>query len=151
MTGTAVTIEAQGLARLRERLESFTGTTLFPLRDAIGGEIENQTRRRIAEEKHRPDGTAWEDWSADYASTRHQGHSLLEGEGHLLDSITYQVDGDQIEIGTNLVYGAIHQFGGAQVGKKIPARPFLGISSDNEDDLLSIIDAWVDRQLGMGR
>lgn len=149
MTGAAVTIEARGLERLRERLNRFAGLHLGELRTQIGGEIENQTKRRIAEEKQSPDGTLWADWSSDYAATRGPGHSLLEAEGYLANSITFDVSGAQIEVGTSRVYGAIHQFGGAEVGRAIPARPFLGVSSDNEDDLLALIDAWVDAQLGM--
>lgn len=149
MTGSAVTIEARGLERLHERLNRFGGLHLAELRTMIGGEIENQTKRRIAEEKQSPDGTPWADWSSDYAATRGPGHSLLEAEGYLANSIAFDVSGAQIEVGTNRVYGAIHQFGGAEVGRAIPARPFLGVSNDNEDDLLALVDAWVDAQLGM--
>ena len=150
MSGTAINIEAHGLERLHERLNRFTGTNLSMLHDALGSEIEDQTRRRISDEKQSPEGSRdWDDWSEDYAPTRHQGQSLLQGEGDLLDSITYQISGNQIEVGTNLVYAAIHQFGGAEVGNNIFASPFLGISSDNEDDLLAIMDRWADQQLGM--
>jgi len=48
--------------------------------------------------------------------------------GRLMNSITYKAHSDKVEIGTNVVYGAIHQLGGkAGRGRKvdIPARPYL--------------------------
>ena len=69
------------------------------------------------------------------------------GEGDLESSIQFLVTGDQVEVGTNLIYGAIHQFGGEEVGIPIPARPYLGIGAENADDLLAILDDWAERQL----
>ena len=148
-TGLDIRIESEGLDRLNRRLGQIAaGLTDFrPLLESLGAEVESQTRRRISEEKASPEGAAWKPWTEAYAATRRGGHSLLEGEGELLDSIQFLPEGDRVEIGTNLIYGAIHQFGGAEVGINIPARPYLGISSANEDDLLAILDGWADRQL----
>ena len=148
-TGLEIRIESEGLERLNRRLAEMTaGLKDFgPLLEGLGAEVESQTRRRISEEKAAPDGKPWKAWSDAYGETRHGGHSLLEGEGDLLDSIQYVVDGDRVEIGTNLIYGAIHQFGGDEVGIAIPARPYLGVSQENEEDLLAVLDDWADRQL----
>lgn len=143
----SIQVDLGGIERLRERLERLAGLDMSGLLEAIGAEVESQTRRRIEEEKRGPDGTRWPAWSKGYAATRHKGHSLLIGEGNLLDSIQYVVSGDQVEVGTNLVYAAIHQFGGAEAGMNIPARPYLGLSDDNLDDLAAIVDDWADRQL----
>lgn len=52
-----------------------------------------------------------------------------------------------MEVGLNLVYGAIHQFGGEEAGRLgLPARPYLGLSA--EDDLDAIIDEWASQALG---
>ena len=42
-------------------------------------------------------------------------------------------------MGSNLVYAAIHQMGGKEVGQNIPARPYLGVSRDDEDDLRRLV------------
>lgn len=118
------------------------------LLDAVGAEVESQTRRRIASEKTGPDGKPWAAWSAAYAKTRHGGQSLLQSEGHLLDSITYVVaiDGSSVDVGSNMVYAAIQNFGGAKVGKPgLPARPFLGFSDDNRSDLRGVINKWLEQ------
>ena len=69
------------------------------------------------------------------------------GEGDLLDSIQFITRGAEVEVGTNLIYGAIHQFGGAEVGMKIPARPYLGLSPDNEANLLGVVEDFIERAL----
>ena len=148
-TGLEIRIESEAVGRLNRRIsELAAGLTDFrPLLEAIGAEVESQTRRRISEEKASPDGTPWQPWSEAYGETRHGGHSLLEGEGDLLDSIQYVVEGDRVEIGSNLIYAAIHQHGGDEVGIPIPARIYLGLSPENEEDLLAILDDWTERQL----
>lgn len=57
-----------------------------------------------------------------------------------------------VEIGTNVIYGAIHQFGGA-AGRKdrrvtIPARPFLGVSNEDSTELLAIENDHLQRAWG---
>lgn len=41
------------------------------------------------------------------------------------------------------MYGAIHQIGGEEAGRPgLPARPYLGLSAEDEADLDVIIDDW---------
>ena len=138
-------VDIKGLERLQQRIARIQDMDLTGLKDAIGAEVESQTRRRLDEEKGSSEGDPWEAWSARYAATRHGGNSLLVGQGDLLDSMQYLVDGNQIVIGTNLIYGATHQFGDGDRG--IPERPYLGLSDDNLTDLEDVVDDWVDGQL----
>ncbi|OEU65816.1 MAG: phage virion morphogenesis protein [Desulfovibrio sp. S3730MH75] len=120
------------------------------LLDTVGAVIESSTRRRIQIEKQTPEGKPWKPWSANYAKTRHSGHSLLSGHGDLLDTIFHDVDGDAAVIGSPLVYAAIHQFGGeAGRGLKvtIPARAYLGISKQDELDVGDAIIAQLEEAL----
>ena len=58
---------------------------------------------------------------------REKRHILIK-TGHLLDSINWKASRTGVAIGTNKIYGKIHNFGGkAGRGRKvnIPARPFL--------------------------
>ena len=42
----------------------------------------------------------------------------------------------------------IHQLGGEEVGRPgMPARPYLGLSAEDETDLDAIIDAWLEEQI----
>lgn len=81
------------------------------LLDSLGGIVESQTRRRIADEKTSPDGQPWVDWSAAYGATRSGNQSLLQGDGDLLDSLQYVVEKNQVRIGSPLAYADVPQEG----------------------------------------
>ena len=143
--------------------------------EQLGGLIENQTKARFSERKA-PDGTPWAPWSAAYAATRHGGHSLLVGDGHLRDSIAWQMDGSELHVGSNLVYAAIHQFGWGEeqgavqvaahestnlFGKSVapftvpahernpnmPARPYMGLSDANVAEAEEALAGWLGERL----
>ena len=150
MAGTAlgISLESDSIQQLQERLASLASLASDDtLLTALGTEIESQTRRRIADEKTTPAGADWPDWSEDYALSRHTGQSLLQSGGGLLDSIQYLVSGDILEVGSNLIYAALHQFGGEPVGIDVPAREWLGLSDDNLADLHEVLTRWTDGQL----
>ena len=145
MTGVAFELEAQGI----EAVEGYlTGLSLHGIEELafnIGALLESTTKRRIAEEKRAPDGAAWVPWSEAYDETREAHHSLLVGEGNLLDSIQNASTGTTVRVGSNLVYAAIHQAGGEPVGKNIPARPYLGLSSEDEAEITALVTGeWED-------
>lgn len=137
MSGVAAEIQLEGLpeveARLRRMASWDRGEAMF----AIGVLLENSAKERIDSEKTAPDGTAWAPWSARYDETRERRHSLLVGEGDLRDSIQAFASGAEVRVGSNLIYAATHQFGRDEVN--IPARPFLGISEDDRDDIRDVI------------
>lgn len=69
------------------------------------------------------------------AAARKRKGKTLQDHGHLRDSYTYQVGGASLQVGSNMVYAAIHHFGGmAGKGRKteILARPVLGMSDKRE-------------------
>ena len=73
-----------------------------------------------------------------------QGTPLVDTE-NLMSSITSYYDNNVAEVGTNEPYAAIHQFGGkAGRGRKvdIPARPFLVLTPQDEDDILEDVQAY---------
>lgn len=144
-------IEVAEVERLAERIGRLGAGDRHGLMQAIAFEGENQTRRRITEEKAGPDGTRWPSWSPNYAATRGGGHALLEGTGDLLDSVVSDATPDQAEWGSNLVYFAIHDQGGTPdmppAPAAVPQRQMLGLSADNETDIQRIVDDWLERQV----
>lgn len=148
MSGLALRTDFSDLDRLQTRLDRLAKADRSQLLEDLGAVLESSTRARIQSEKSGPDGEPWPDWSPAYAETRHGGHSLLSADGGLLNSIRSDVRGDEVEVGTNLVYGAVHQFGGAEVDMPIPARPYLGVSAQDESDMLAVADEWLDELLG---
>ncbi len=72
--------------------------------------------------------------------------AILKDTSRLMRSITSKARPEGAAVGTNLVYAAIHQLGGkAGRGKRveIPARPYLGVSSADEQDLLAMLQEFI--------
>jgi phage gpG-like protein len=112
---------------------------------------ENQTRRRIEEEKTAPDGTPW--------LPNAEGTSILLRTGmHLRDSVASNSSATEAEWGASWEHAHVHQYGativpkdaaaliftvgGKQVGAKkvtIPPRPFVGLSSENRQEMEELI------------
>lgn len=142
MSGAGIRTNLLADPRLAGRLERLAQLDTTPLLEAIGAEVESQTRRRIAVDKASPAGVPWPEWSTEYAKTRHSGQSLLQGDGHLLDSITYQVEGDSVLIGSPLIYAATHQFGDLERG--IEQRELLGLEGDDLDDVVGLVEDYLE-------
>ena len=140
MTGAVVEFDHQDFMRVQAALDRLIDAGQHPRRllEQLAGGVESQTRRRIGQTKTAPDGRRWAAWSAAYAATRGPGKSLLQSEGDLLDSIVSDVHDDTAEVGSNLVYAATQQFGDDDRG--IPARPYLGISRRDHDELERLIE-----------
>ncbi|MFO1351914.1 MAG: phage virion morphogenesis protein [Gammaproteobacteria bacterium] len=142
MAGSSITFSLQGAERLLARLNRL-GRVDRGMMEAVAAVGESQTRRRIQSEKRNPDGAPWPPWSRSYAATRGAQHSLLINEGHLLDSLTHDADSTEAVWGTNLIYAATHQFGDRD--RHVPPRPFLGLSAENEAEILAVIEDWIER------
>ncbi|WP_068087470.1 phage virion morphogenesis protein [Polycladidibacter stylochi] len=131
-------------------ISALTDLRTFELRDAIGALVVSQTQRRIDEEKTSPSGEPW--------AANREGSETLVKTGALRDTIDLRLEGDDIIVGTPMIYGAIHQFGGTIVPKEaqhlvfnaggrkifakqvtIPARPFLGLSADNTREIEELV------------
>lgn len=115
----------------------------------LGVELEGQTKERF-DEKVGPDGSPWKAWSPRYAERQRKynpGASILRGGGPgLYESISSRVSGGRLSIGSRLVYAGVHQEGWA--AKNIPARPYLGISRENQEDLVTVMTEFVRRTSG---
>lgn len=131
MTGVRITVNDRELLQVLRRLARIgrePGAFLRP----IGQQLINSTRERARREVS-PEFTPWPELEPAYAAQKRGGHMLRES-GNLLGTLTREVEGNTLRVGTNRIYGAIHQFGGqAGPGRKvsIPARPWLGLSRDD--------------------
>ena len=139
-----------------------------PAWKVIGQDLVTSTQERMRAETG-PDGTRWPDLKPDYAATK-RGAGMLVESGRLIGSLTRQTSGSQLLVGTNALYGAIHQFGGVirpksgaalrfRIGRRwvfarkvtMPARPFLGISAQDRDDMLDTMEHFMRRAMRGGQ
>jgi len=136
MSGVSVHID-DSAARQALRALSGQAKNLLPVFDEIGGAMTASTLQRF-ESGTAPNGSPW------LPSQRalRQGGKTLVDKGHLRDSLVHQASNSYVDIGTNLIYAGIHQFGG-KTGRagavEMPARPYLGLSDDDNRDILDIV------------
>lgn len=152
MSGAFVTSELEGLAPIVARLNALGSQRQLGEGLAnIGGIVQGQTQRRLSEDKSSPDGEAWAAWSPAYAEGRKKGKKLLDDSGALITSMAWDVTSDDLRVGSNLIYAALHQFGGtddmAPGAAAVPARPFLGVSPDDAVEIEDAMGAWIESVL----
>ena len=155
MTGVRMSLDlghepmAAALAELQAR-----GEDPSPAMDEIGAAMVTVTLLRF-ERGEDPDGNAW----LPSLRVQHQGGQTLVDRAILRDSITHVFDAQSVAWGTNVIYAAIHQFGGTIKAKDdgfltfvvpgvgfrrkkqvtIPARPYLGINADDQGEITDIL------------
>ena len=125
---------------------------LRPVLLSIGEELTESTKQRFRTQQE-PDGTPWKPNS--WRTVVWKGHSIqLTGKTHQLQgTINYQLIGTSVEIGSPMKYAKTQQFGEKEhhwhelmVKIDIPARPFLGLSHDDETRVLEDIRTYLGMQ-----
>ena len=124
---------------LKGIVESLTGGGRERLFGQWGEYLLTSTRDRAGREVD-PDGNAWAALSPRYARKKAKlrpGAKILRFDFHMLgDRLAYQVDDDGLRLGTSAVYGAMQQFGPKP-------RPWLGLSKEDDEELLAIAEDHV--------
>jgi phage virion morphogenesis protein len=135
---------------------------------AIGLELHDRTVKRM-ESGEDPNGIRWETYAPLnplYQSGK-TSPDILRESGDLFASIHSEVEGHAILVGTDLIYGAIHQFGGIirpknepqlsfEMGGElfhrgsvtIPARPYLGLGPGDEAAIVDRLDEFLAIAMG---
>lgn len=166
MAGVGIEVELQGFGALQAKLQQLALTDYEPVLDQIGATVAEQTLERFEQERD-PEGRPWRPLHADTvlrklggsrraykkrgglkkAARRKLGAMKIlqdsSWQGGLISTIHHQVRKDEVIIGTGKVYGATHQFGRGA----IPARPFLGLSTENEAEVEAVVEEWMKQQL----
>lgn len=112
---------------------------------SIGEAMINRTQQRFRD-KQAPDGTPWTENSP--VTRQRKGHGrVLEGASNeLAKQFSHSASSDGVEWGSLMIYAAMQQYGGSKAAfphlwGDIPARPFLGLSDDDEDEVLAILSS----------
>lgn len=124
-----------------------------PLLELIGNHLLNIVSESFQDEKSAT-GKAWKK-NAPRTIRKKGSKKILHDSGMLVTSIDYNVNKDEVIIGTNKKYAAIHQFGG-RAGRnravKIEARPFLPIENKKlvknvEEEIIDIIKDYINKTI----
>lgn len=123
----------------------------------IGSYLLSSTQERFIQEKS-PDGTPWKQ----SRRAREEGGKTLRNEGHLFGSLNYEAFRNYVEVGTNRINAAIHQFGGViraktakglrfvwmnevhvRMSVTMPARPYLGVNEADRHEIGQLAVDWM--------
>ena len=150
MAGAHVSATIAGLNAMIARVDEAQAPNLASLSAAIGEYLRDSTQQRFADQAD-PDGDPWEPLKPrTIARKRQNKDKILTMRGYLRRSIAYRVlSPGRVEVGSPLIYAAAHQFSWKPGGEGggIPARPFLGINTADETEILSIAEDWAAGEL----
>jgi len=143
MAGVRITIDAQGIDPLQARVRGLARMDTSSLMPRLGEYLLDSTRARFGPQQA-PDGTPWAALAPrTSARKKHNPSKILTERGFLRKNLRYQVlSKTTVQVGSNLEYAATHQYGRAG----IPARPFLGLSPKDHQEIRAIIAAWAAQQ-----
>ena len=127
------------------------GHDLTPVMRDIGEHLLGITRERFRAEEA-PDGTPWAPLTLLTKAGKHRNRGrILTERGFLSGNLAYRADATSVVIGSPSIYAGTHQFGakkgafGASSSGQpipwgdIPARPFLGLSDADADEIIDIV------------
>ena len=145
MGSANVSVNIKEVEALAKKLKGYALTLAQEnnLLKSLGVEIEAQISERIESTKRDPEGKTW----AELADKTRQyllkhfpsARPPLWRTGELLDTIESQVSGGVLLTGATKEYAGFLQDG----TKRMPARPFIGLSAQDIADLADLIDAWL--------
>lgn len=156
MTGAAFefTLDDTQIMDALDRLQAGTSEPQ-PLLQEIGAYGVHSTQARFATETA-PDGTRWAALNPAYAELKGAGRNILTRSGKLKDDMSWHAGAAEVSWGSSRIYAAVHQFGATikprNVGSlglvpvflvrvksvTIPARPYLGISPADGDEISAL-------------
>lgn len=156
MSGISIIVDVDGLlpGEMLARLADGLDDTLQLMTD-IGAVLESSTRERIEDTKTSPDGKPWPE-------NRAGTSTLFETGRHLRDSVAFIAAPAELQVGASWEYAHVHQDGAVikpkdaarlhfMVGNRhvfarqvtIPARPFVGVSADDETEIERVTLDWL--------
>jgi phage gpG-like protein len=150
MADPVITVNINELKHLADRLNSYmlSSADCADLLNQIGGVVKSQTINRFYT-KIDPEGNTWKavaEATQKYLDRYVGGVDppLVRG-GYLKGSIKSVLESvDAVLVGSIMEYAEFHQEGTS----KMKARKFLGLSTDNIDELDSVIENFLKRKMG---
>lgn len=113
MAGATLEFDATGVLAIINEAAAAAIDPQEMLRD-MGEYLAFQALPRRFESQSAPDGTPWQALSPAYLKRKKKNRDkILVLDGPLSNNMRFQVIGGDLLVGTNMVYGAIHHFGGS--------------------------------------
>lgn len=156
MSGVSFRVSLSGDSAIERELAALVaaGEDLSEFNDALGMMLESNTIDRFDRESA-PSGARW----PKSMRAEVEGGKTLTDTGRLKGSIAYESNASEIRVGTNVIYGAIHQLGGTIRAKGdgklkfqlpgglgfraveevvMPVREYLGFGAEDRSDAAAL-------------
>lgn len=152
LTGASISITASDDLLLRNLQELAEAPDTTPLMYRMGEYFWGSTRKRFdRNEQKSPQGVPWKPLSPGYLKRKKKHKDLiLTFNAYLRNSIHPDVLApDTVAWGSNLVKAAIHNAGGngSGINGNMPQRQFLGVSDEDNAEVLAIVQDWLHRKM----
>lgn len=165
MSQVDIEIDKADLAKIKKVMKKMTSDDMKSYMRSVGARLANDFRMGFRQSLA-PDNTPW-------APITYRDGQPLNDTGRLRQSITFKLGNKAVEIGTNVDYAPVHQFGGGIIdvpahtklinqafGKplkypvyvnvkahkkktNIKARPFLGIEKRQKDKIIKAFEKHI--------
>ena len=122
-----------GLEQFTDKLTELSNLDPDNYLKKIGEDLKGNIDDRFEDAKD-PQGKKWIPSS---------GENTLVDSSVLRDSIEDYISGGVLEVGTNIEYAAIHNFGGNETlshNQTMPQRQFIGLGKDDIVDIKDVIE-----------
>ncbi|MCT6700914.1 phage virion morphogenesis protein [Rheinheimera sp. 4Y26] len=138
MAGITFSAQLTGVSELVDTLNKLMANTknLHPALAQVGEYLLESHQARFQLEVA-PDGTPWAPLAPETLARKKGEDRILQDQGTLRDTLSYDVSANELFFGSNLEYAATHQFGREEDG--IEARPFIGFSEGPWQDSVEIL------------
>jgi phage virion morphogenesis protein len=141
------------LEALQELMVQLDGQLSVPM-ERISGVMARAIERNFADEKDPATGAPWQPLSEETtipfrAEKGYWPGQILQMRGELASAVAAQFGDDWATVTNNKVYAAIQHFGGNTSSKswipgvEIPARPFMGLTKEDDEAILDIIAEYL--------
>ena len=124
-------------------------TDLKPVMTTLGEVLVEEAHRSFDLERDPETGGSWAPGSPATVMYRQRGGKypgeILALSGRLKSSIHATAHSDRVEVGTDVIYGAVHQLGAdfsvvsTRRRVRIPARPYLGVSQEGWAEITATV------------
>jgi len=135
------------IVRVLQQLRD-NGQDLKPALKDIGEKLINSTKDRFTAEKA-PDGSDWEKLSDITIANKGHANKLAGESGQLASRFSYQANDHELVLSNLQPYATMQHFGGKKsdfphLWGDIPARPFMGVSSGDREEIFKILSDFLD-------
>lgn len=141
MSSVAYKFRIEGQDVFTALAQKLVSIDIDEIKKSIGQELVEVSGEHI-ENKVSPDGQPFKAWApATKKQAAGTSRDILRKDSNLFNSLAWQIVGNALYYGSDMVYAGVHQFGWGE--RNIPARPYLGIGMNEENRINDVLESFM--------